>query len=199
MTAAPHATASTTAIEAWLSHLRFAELVVEVRHCGGSTLQGVVVRRVAACTFTLGDGVGGDSWSGDHRAQSKNHGDCAGEHQSSRWDLSGCHNHTPSSSRRPRRAATTRDSRASGPRRDFRGKSVNAHSLWVAWTIDANSLGGRRQPVSVRHLAPESGTTKAFFAGSLPPATQAGAPCQPNCCVRTMLVSISCPSARRNT
>ena len=38
----------------------------------------------------------------------------------------------------------------SGARRPgFRGKPVNAHSLWAAWTIGANSLGGRRQPVSV--------------------------------------------------
>ena len=83
-------------MEAWFSHLCFAELVVEVRHCGGDTLQGVVVRRVAACTF-LGDGVGGDGWSGengDHRGQSKDHGDCGGEDQSSRWDLNRCHSHT---------------------------------------------------------------------------------------------------------
>ena len=84
--AMPTTPATRFSVEAWFSHLRFAELVVEVRHCGGDTLQGVVVRRVASCTF-LGDGVGNDSWSGengDHRGQSKNHRDCAGEHQSSR-------------------------------------------------------------------------------------------------------------------
>src|ERR1700754_90532 len=100
--AAPAATVWTT-IEAWFSHFRFAELVVEVRHRGGSTVQGVVIRRVAACTFTLGDGVGGDGWSGensDHRGQSKDRGDCAGEDQSLRWDLNGCHSHTLSSSLR---------------------------------------------------------------------------------------------------
>src|SRR6476660_749441 len=112
---APAATVWTT-VEAWFSHLRFAELVVEVGHRGGSTVQGVVVRRVAACTF-LGDGVGGDG---------------AGEDQSSRWDLNRCHSHTLSSSRRPRRPAGTQDSRIglSGAHRPgLRGKPVNAHSL----------------------------------------------------------------------
>src|SRR6476646_821238 len=125
---APAATVWTT-VEAWFSHLRFAELVVEVGHRGGSTVQGVVVRRVAACTF-LGDGVGGDGWSGDHRGQSKNHGDGAGEDQSSHWDLNRCHSHALSSSRRPRRPAGNQDSKVglSGARRPgFRGKSVNAH------------------------------------------------------------------------
>ena len=107
---APAATVWTT-IEAWFSHFRFAELVVEVRHRGGSTLGGVVVRRVAACTF-LGDSVGCDGWSGDHRGQTKNHGDCAGEDQSSRLDLNRCHNHTLSRSRRPRARYGTQDSRA---------------------------------------------------------------------------------------
>src|SRR6478672_12296278 len=37
-----------------------------------------------------------------------------------------------------------------------KGKQTSAHSLWVAWTVGANSLGGRRQPVYVRHPAAES-------------------------------------------
>ena len=61
----------------------------------------------------------------------------------------------------------------SGARRPgFRGKRVNAHSLWAAWTIAADSLGGRRQPVSVWHPAPESGTIKRYFAGSVSPGAQ---------------------------
>ena len=124
---APAATVWTT-VEAWFSNLCFAELVVEVRHRGGSTVQGVVVRRVAACTF-LGDGVGGDGWSGDHRGQSKNHGDCAGEHQSSRWDLNRCHSHTLSSSRRPQRPAGTQDSRACCQEPADRAFEVNQFTL----------------------------------------------------------------------
>ena len=37
-----------------------------------------------------------------------------------------------------------------------KGKRISAHSLWAAWTVGANSLGGRRQPVYVWHPAPES-------------------------------------------
>ena len=32
-----------------------------------------------------------------------------------------------------------------------KGKRTSAHSLWAAWTVGANSLGGRRQPVYLRH------------------------------------------------
>ena len=109
---APHAPAR-CCIEAWFSHFCFAELVVEVRHRGGNTLHGVVVRGLAARAFRLGDSVGGERWCGDHRGQSKNHGDCAGEHQSSRRDLNGCHSHTLSSPRQPRRAAGTQDLKGS--------------------------------------------------------------------------------------
>src|SRR6185312_9824326 len=37
-----------------------------------------------------------------------------------------------------------------------KGKRTSAHSLWAAWTVGANSLGGRRQPVYLWHPAPES-------------------------------------------
>ena len=37
-----------------------------------------------------------------------------------------------------------------------KGKRTSAHSLWAAWTVGANSLGGRRQPVNVWRPAPES-------------------------------------------
>ncbi len=37
-----------------------------------------------------------------------------------------------------------------------KGKRTSARSLWAAWTVGANSLGGRRQPVYVWHPAPES-------------------------------------------
>ena len=36
-----------------------------------------------------------------------------------------------------------------------KGKQITAHSLWTAWKIGANSLGGRRQPVCVWHRAGE--------------------------------------------
>src|SRR6185312_17137995 len=37
-----------------------------------------------------------------------------------------------------------------------KGKRTSARSLWAAWTVGANSLGGRRQPVYLWHPAPES-------------------------------------------
>ena len=37
-----------------------------------------------------------------------------------------------------------------------KGKRTSAHSLWAAWMVGANSLGGRRQPVYVWQPAPES-------------------------------------------
>ena len=192
MTAAPHATASTTAIEAWFSHLCFAELVVEVRHRAGSTLHGVVVRRVAACTFTLGDGARGDSWSGDHRAQSKNHRDCAGEHQSSRWDLNGCHNHTLSS-------FSTASARCENP--GFKGvrtpsrlsRQISKRSQPVGSLDDWCQFTGRPAvslfPCGTPH--PRAELLKRSSPGRCHQRHEAAAPCQPTCCVRTMLASIS--------
>src|SRR6185295_3028815 len=50
-----------------------------------------------------------------------------------------------------------------------RGEAPYADSLLRAWTIGANPLAVP-SACSVWHPAPESGTTQAFFAGSLPPS-----------------------------
>ena len=48
-----------------------------------------------------------------------------------------------------------------------KGKPVNAHTLWAAWTIVANSLGGRRQPVSVWPPRPRAELLNGTLAGSV--------------------------------